>query len=277
MTKVLFISLLAFFVILKAQISTTYEITYKPDSTKSSYNTEYMTLKIKNKTSYFYNETKFKLDSIYNRVTAEYLKTGVLPHVSTKYELNFGFVKDFKNDYYTEIRNIQSKNFAFNIKKSVMVWKLLPDRNTILNYPVKKAQTVFGGRIWIACYTEEIPLNDGPYKFFGLPGLILDLKDSASDYHFKVVTVKKNEEDVKLPKNIISLTEEKYISLKNKIINDPAVSVRESVMQSPNVVMKDTKGKIMNPNELFDKINQEFFEFVKQHNNPLEKGDVWIK
>lgn len=48
-------------------------------------------------------------------------------------------------------------------------------------------------------------------------------------------------------------------------------------MQSPNVVMKDTKGKIMNPNELFDKINQEFFEFVKQHNNPLEKGDVWIK
>lgn len=39
-----------------------------------------------------------------------------------------------------------------------------------------------GGRQWIAWFTNEIPFQDGPFKFYGLPGLIVKLEDSE-DYH----------------------------------------------------------------------------------------------
>lgn len=44
-------------------------------------------------------------------------------------------------------------------------------------YVCKKAITKFGGREYIAWYTPDIPLPYGPYKFAGLPGLILKIED----------------------------------------------------------------------------------------------------
>lgn len=33
----------------------------------------------------------------------------------------------------------------------------------------QKATCDFAGRKWIAWFTTEIPIQDGPYKFYGLP------------------------------------------------------------------------------------------------------------
>ena len=45
----------------------------------------------------------------------------------------------------------------------------------------------FGGRIWTAWFAPEIKTSDGPYKFLGLPGLILKLEDDKGDYRFSFV------------------------------------------------------------------------------------------
>lgn len=45
----------------------------------------------------------------------------------------------------------------------------------------------FGGRIWTAWFAPEIKIADGPYKFSGLPGLILKLEDDKGDYRFSFV------------------------------------------------------------------------------------------
>ena len=56
-------------------------------------------------------------------------------------------------------------------------WKLLPEKKKLLNYTCQKAEMVFRGRTYTAWFTPEIPLNEGPGKFGGLPGLILQLNN----------------------------------------------------------------------------------------------------
>jgi hypothetical protein len=41
--------------------------------------------------------------------------------------------------------------------------------------------------VWTAWFTKEINVSDGPYKFSGLPGLIVKLEDDRGDYKFDLV------------------------------------------------------------------------------------------
>ncbi len=61
-------------------------------------------------------------------------------------------------------------------------WELLDSAKTILGYECQLAQTDFRGRRWLAWFTPEIPIHDGPWKLCNLPGLILEAYDSARDY-----------------------------------------------------------------------------------------------
>ena len=51
------------------------------------------------------------------------------------------------------------------------------------NSSFKLAKTTFKGRNYFAWYSIEIPINSGPYKFNGLPGLVVELFDSKKHYH----------------------------------------------------------------------------------------------
>ena len=49
-------------------------------------------------------------------------------------------------------------------------------KKKIGEFEAQKAVTEFAGRKWTAWFTEELPFQDGPYKFRGLPGLIVNWK-----------------------------------------------------------------------------------------------------
>lgn len=61
------------------------------------------------------------------------------------------------------------------------------DTDPIMDYECSKATTEFAGRNYTAWFTPEIPLPFGPYKFGGLPGLILKLEDAEQQYIWEAV------------------------------------------------------------------------------------------
>lgn len=70
-------------------------------------------------------------------------------------------------------------------------WQLDEVRDTsILEYTCQKATCYFGGRNYEAWYTMEIPISDGPYKFNGLPGLIVRVADVENEHIFQLYRVK---------------------------------------------------------------------------------------
>ena len=74
-------------------------------------------------------------------------------------------------------------------------WNISSEKDSILGYAVQKATLDFSGRHWTAWYTNEIPISDGPYKFHGLPGLILKVSDDTNSHSFEIVSINKNKSD----------------------------------------------------------------------------------
>ena len=73
-------------------------------------------------------------------------------------------------------------------------WEIQEDTMRIEGYLAQKAVCQYGGRTWEAWFTEELPFNDGPYKFCGLPGLILNMIDARRDYRFYFQSIEVPEE-----------------------------------------------------------------------------------
>lgn len=73
--------------------------------------------------------------------------------------------------------------------KPALQWLIHKETKELLGYPCQKAEVSFGGRQWTAWFTPDIPLPEGPYKFGGLPGLILELVDAQNHYHYTAVSI----------------------------------------------------------------------------------------
>ena len=56
----------------------------------------------------------------------------------------------------------------------------------------------FRGRDYRALFTMNIPLSVGPWKFGGLPGLILKVEDAKQDYIFRAIGIRSVKEGIHL-------------------------------------------------------------------------------
>jgi len=153
-------------------------------------------LDVKNNQSLFISESKLLKDSL----TAVLKQQGVTEiKKSKKDKPEFPKLPNGKSiqptffDYFiTKNQEDKSVNFVESIgSKQVyyqedrkMNWDISNQISDFNNYKVQKATMTFGGRTWTACFAPEIKISDGPYKFLGLPGLILKLEDDKGDYRF---------------------------------------------------------------------------------------------
>ena len=71
------------------------------------------------------------------------------------------------------------------------VWTISSDTLRICGYTCQKATCNFGGRLFVAWFTPKIPLKYGPWKFGGLPGLILKVTDKDRIYSFECVKIER--------------------------------------------------------------------------------------
>jgi GLPGLI family protein len=73
-----------------------------------------------------------------------------------------------------------------------MKWKLTNDTMTLLNEKCLSAETFFRGRKYIAYYAPGFNSTDGPWKFGGLPGLILSVKAVDYNYEYQALKIVQN-------------------------------------------------------------------------------------
>ena len=68
---------------------------------------------------------------------------------------------------------------------SEIEWDIVEDSTkTILDYQCIMAATDYHGRKWTVWFTPEIPMQDGPWKFCGLPGLIMEASEPSGQHSF---------------------------------------------------------------------------------------------
>lgn len=70
-------------------------------------------------------------------------------------------------------------------------WSLQGDTASFLGHQCQKAMCHWRGRDYIAWFAPDIPIRRGPWKFGGLPGLIMKVHDVDSLYVFEAVAIEK--------------------------------------------------------------------------------------
>lgn len=76
------------------------------------------------------------------------------------------------------------KDYEYTAAQPVLDWQLLTGDSLVNNVACKRATCHYAGRTYIAWYAESIPLPYGPYIFQGLPGLIMDIRDTHNNWIF---------------------------------------------------------------------------------------------
>ena len=169
-----------------------YELSYKPRKDSAKVEKVMMILDVTKDKSIYRDYTMVAQDSILKIQFEQMMKSGVykdfskmvtMPKFSEKV---YKFYPDMKIQY---VERISSGFTPVNIgydDESKMNWNISAEKAKIGSYNTQKATTEFGGRQWVAWFAADIPLQDGPYKFHGLPGLIVKVEDAEKNYSWEL-------------------------------------------------------------------------------------------
>lgn len=167
-----------------------YSFKYKIDSNNVNHTKEEIfLLNVKEKSSLFTSLKNFKSDSMVAIIKQDYLKFGGGVSFKGVPKTDFTYYIIKKRDslnhnvFYDKIgRN----NFFYN-EPWANNWKIENEVKNINGFNCQKATINTYGRNFIAWFTNEIAISEGPYKFKGLPGLIIELYDDKNYFHFSLI------------------------------------------------------------------------------------------
>nr|WP_314493269.1 GLPGLI family protein [uncultured Chryseobacterium sp.] len=272
------LGILAVVLLVQASLAQTnrfvYQVTMKSDaSDKADVKTENAYLDISAEKSMFYSENRIKRDSVmkanfqsggargFNRDQMESLRSNI----------NYSIEKDKKNQK-TLYRDRLGRDMYSYEEDRPLEWKILSETTKIGEYKVQKAETDFGGRKWTAWFTADLPYQDGPYKFSGLPGLVVKAEDASGDYSFDLM---KNYKISDFPEiatfgNVIKVKRTDYIKQQEKFKTDPMSFMNSQRGGGISPPMRTGGGGNPNPADMRKRMEERAKDEAKRNSNPIE-------
>ncbi|SIS92585.1 GLPGLI family protein [Chryseobacterium ureilyticum] len=176
-----------------------------------------------NNISKFLDYNQIKIDSLDERFSgqdrigseemADYLKVRVLWNNVV-----------FKNNNLLIVQDRFKSVYQYEENQPKLNWNLESGEKILLGSKCNNATVHYRGRDYIAWYTTDIPINNGPYIFGGLPGLILEIEDVDKKYTFEAVGITKTPKPIYLrkEKNILKTTREKFRNVQRAYKENPS-------------------------------------------------------
>lgn len=264
-----------------------YQVTMKADANnKADIKTENAYLDISSDKSFFYSENRIKRDSVMKNMIQSGGARGMNRNQmeSLRSNINYSVEKDKKDQKIIFKDRLGRDNYSYEEDRP-MSWKILTETTKIGEYKVQKAETDFAGRKWTAWFTTDLPYQDGPYKFTGLPGLIVKVEDATGDYSFDLM---KNYKLDALPElnqfgSTLKVKRANYTKQLDKYKADPVAftMAQQSTGGGPGGIAPPMRvggaggpgggrGGNQNPADMKKRMEERLKEEIKQYSNPIE-------
>jgi len=295
MKKLFSIFLVAFFALVSAQDKDSketanrffYELTFKPKKDSTRLEKMITILDITGKKSIYQDYTMPAQDSVIKVQIEEMEKTKSFKDMSKLIKwpkFSYKIVKTYPDMKVQYVDRISRNLFAYDDDVKLN-WNILPEKQKIGEYNTQKATTEFGGRKWTAWFSTDIPFQDGPYKFYGLPGLIVKIEDSEKNYSWQLSANKKidNYEELSyadkinakmgmMSNTITPTSREKFLKSYESYKADPFAESRpymtQEVMSRP---MPGTDGTV---GDFMKRMEKQVKSFFGSNDNPIEKTET---
>lgn len=246
-----------------------YELKYKSDSLQANYETTEMILDLNPKEVKFYDygfAEKDSLNTLHNTSNNQHFsKTSQI----IKREINSNINKNY--------RQILLSPFNYYVFETTdpIKWNIQSETSKLGNFTIQKATTEFEGRKWTAWFSRDIPFQEGPYKFHGLPGLIVLLEDSnknfiytfSRNYNLKKTYNTDSFLEYRYNLKAMPITEKQWQKLNLDYYNDPFATLRNSFQPGWDI---EIQGKKITSKEDFKELTKNTQEQIKKNNNPVE-------
>lgn len=166
-----------------------YQLDFVNDTLKPTERlTDQQVLQIGFHSSKYFSKLLYENDSV-NTVLEEQGAENIFspPQAAAQYEVvRNTSAKTFEVTY-------RSDDFVFRYSEDIpkIDWIICAEKKTIQQYACQRATCSFRGREYEAWFTPDIPLREGPYKFGGLPGLILEMNDAQNHFVYTCIGLRK--------------------------------------------------------------------------------------
>ncbi|HPW89129.1 MAG TPA: GLPGLI family protein [Kaistella chaponensis] len=262
-----------------------YELTFKPKKDSAKLDKVMMILDITKDKSIYRDYTLVAQDSILKIQVDQMQKAGVFKDLSKSItmpkfsEKVYKFYPGMKVQYVERISSgFTPMNIGYN-DDTKFDWKISNEKAKIGTYNTQKATTEFGGRKWNAWFTSDIPLQDGPYKFNGLPGLIVKVEDEAKNYSWELKGNKKvpNFNETTYIETISpggsggkvqEVSREKFDKTFTEFKKDPFASTRP--LLKPEMLAQKMPGSDTTIGDMVKQQEKMLKDFFSANNNPIE-------
>lgn len=190
-----------------------------------------------------------------------------------------GQVVKRKINTFNNINFINIKNGYYSFETTDKIdWIITDETKKTENYTLQKAVTKFGGRNWTAWFCKDIPFNEGPFKFRGLPGLIFELSDSKKNFIYHLVKSRKLTElfptddflESSFGNRAISINEKQKYKLIMEFYNDPFAFERNNFSKTNDNLKININGKEIHNVDELNTQTKSMQEIIRKYNNPLE-------
>lgn len=250
-----------------------YEYKFIPDSTNvSDVKTEMMFLDTSKEGSKYYSYTVFNSDSTMKvDLEKQLAATGSINVKSDmrKGDVRYSVTKTYP-DYKTNIHRRLSMD-AYSIAEDRKInWKISSEKEKIGEWNAQKAEADFAGRHWIAWFSTDIPIQDGPYKFQGLPGLIVKIEDKSGSHKMELKGIKniKGNLDINVfEAKEIAINSKQFQKVMTEYENDPAKGIKQIQMGGATIIMT---GKDGNSTRFAKEQEDRLKAQIKKDNNRIE-------
>ena len=171
-----------------------YRLDYRLDSAVATPKRVHMVLRINNGASCFQSTPKHVYDSVYVSLQGhpeqeQLQKAADASRKPGRNEFAYIVIKQPAKDWvvYQDVLGVET--YQYQEKSSLFHWRITPTKQMVAGYECQQAYAAFGGRIWEAWFTRDIPVSEGPYKFYGLPGLIVRVRDTHDNYVLEMISL----------------------------------------------------------------------------------------
>ena len=266
-----------------------YELTFKPKKDSVKVEKVMMILDITKDKSLYRDYTLVAQDSTLKIQVEQMQKAGVFKDLSKSItmpkfsEKIYKSYPDMKVQYVERISSgFTPLNIGYN-DDTKFDWKITNEKAKIGTYNTQKATTEFGGRKWNAWFTSDIPFQDGPYKFHGLPGLIVKIEDEGKNYSWELKGNKKvpNYSETTYIETVSpggnggkvqEVSREKFNKTFTEYKKDPFASVRP--MLKPEMMTQKMPGSETTIGDMVKQQEKMLKDFYGSNNNPIELTPV---
>ena len=208
----------------KATLECIYRLIYQVDTVTKRSSNAMMVLRRNETKSLFYSQSNFEKDSMLLEASGPEERKAINDSIKARYgkvSVYYYVLEDFGKKELEFVESLPT-NSRYTESLPHFSWNITEEQKTIDNYVCQKATCTFGGRTYEAWFAPDIPINDGPWKFYGLPGLILEVYDKQHHYEFQFLGMRPCAGKIEIPVvDYTKTTKKEYLRIKQMSIDDP--------------------------------------------------------